>query len=66
MALSLEHRAARLVAALSNHGVQVASLVIADSEIRVTFGEAPPSAIHPCDLIDFGPTPKVKAKPKSG
>ncbi len=65
MALSLEHRAARLVAALNNQGVQVASLVIADGEIRVTFGEPPPPAVHPCDLIDFGPDPKVKAKTKA-
>lgn len=65
MALSLEHRAARLIAALNNHGVQVASLVIADGEIRVSFGELPPSEIHPCDLIDFGPVPKVKAASKT-
>lgn len=53
MALSVEHRAARLVAALEKQGVKVASLVIIDGEIRVTFGEAKVSTVHPCDLIDL-------------
>lgn len=53
MALSLEHRAARLVAALEKQGVKVASLVIKDGEIRVTFVGANDPDIHPCDLIDL-------------
>lgn len=53
MALSLEHRAARLVAALEKHGVRVASLVIVDGEIRVTFVETKNPDVHPCDLIDL-------------
>ena len=53
MALSLEHRAARLVAALEKQGVKVASLVIVNGEIRVDFVGVNDPVIHPCDLIDL-------------
>lgn len=62
--MTIETRAARLVAALERAGRSVSSLTISGDEIKVTFSDHEDPAVNPCDLIDWRnkPTSRTRAK----
>ncbi|GHG11174.1 hypothetical protein GCM10017322_03300 [Paracoccus aerius] len=53
VAMTIELRAARLVASLQQQGVQVASLVVVGDEIRVHFVTGDVLALDELDLADM-------------
>ncbi|MDS9467953.1 hypothetical protein RGQ15_10285 [Paracoccus sp. MBLB3053] len=58
--MTVETRAARLVAALENSGVKVASVTIKDGEIKVTLRDGDEREVDPFDLVDWRREPSRK------